>query len=393
VEDTLCWAEVDLGALAANITHLKSRIGGEEMILVAKADGYGHGACTIAMAAQRAGIERIAVATFREAWELRRAGIYARILVLGPFLEEEAAFGLPHGVEFTLPSGEHARILERVARQSAIPARCHLKLDTGLNRLGMRPQEALELLSELESSRFIVWSGCMTHLAAGTGRLDPATGKQLALFDRFVKVARERNYLRQADLHVANSAAALSGIAEMHGPYDACRIGIAAYGVAPHPSFQTEELEPVLSVRTRIVQLKHVATGERVGYDGTWTARRPTRLAVLPVGYADGLAWRERNMSSVLVRGHRAPLVGRISMDLTTIDVTGIEGVQLGCEVTLLGASGGDRIRAEEIAANLGTIPYTVLCSLGKRVRRIAISADVEGGRLQQLGSKALHDP
>jgi len=375
VEDTLRWAEVDLGALADNLGLLRSRLGREELILVAKADGYGHGAVTVARAAQELGVERIAVATFREARELREAGIHARILVLGPFLQDEAAYGLLHGVEFTLPSREHARILERAARDHATPARCHLKLETGLNRLGMRPEEAMELLDELRGSRFVRWSGCMTHLAPSAGKSDPEARRQLGRFDRFVEQARLRNHLREADLHVANSAGVLSGLT---GRYDACRVGIAAYGVAPHPSFEGQGLRPVLSVRTRVVQLKEVEPGERVGYEGTFTARRATRLAILPLGYADGLPWRAESGGFVLIRGRRAPLAGRISMDLATVDVTGIEGLRLGDEVTLLGSSGPERIRAEEVAATLGTIPYALLCSLGKRVRRIAIPADVE---------------
>jgi len=387
VEDTLRWAEVDLGALADNITYLRAQLGREELILVAKADGYGHGAVTVARAAQQQGVERVAVATFREAQELRKAGIHARILVLGPFLEDEAAFGLPHGVEFTLPSKEHAHVLERAARARAIPARCHLKLDTGLNRLGMRPEEAMELLEELRGSRFLQWSGCMTHLARGTGKDAPQVRQQLRRFDRFVEQARARNHLREADLHVANSAGVLSGVS---GRYDACRVGIAAYGVAPHPNFESEALRPVLSVRTRVVQFKDVAPGERVGYEGTFTARRPTRLAILPLGYADGMPWSAENRGFVLVGGRRAPLAGRISMDLTTIDVTGIDDLRLGDEVTLLGASGTERIRAEEIAETLGTIPYTLLCSLGKRVRRIVVPVDVERDPASAVESPAL---
>lgn len=387
MEDTLCWAEVDLGALVANLAHLRRRIGHESLILVAKADGYGHGACTVATAAQGCGVDRVAVATFHEAWELRRSGVHARILVLGPFLEEEAEFGLPHGVEFTLVSKEHARILERAARRSSIPARCHLKVDTGLNRLGMRPDEALELLSELEGSRFVHWRGCMTHIAASEGGNAPSALRQVALFDDFVARARRRNYLVGVELHVANSSGVLSGLSPR---YDACRVGIAAFGVSPHPSLETAELRPVLSVRTRVVQLKEIAEGGRVGYDGTWTAMRKTRLAVLPWGYADGMVWRDTHSGSVLIRGQRAPLVGRISMDLATVDVTDIAGVGLGERVTLLGADGADRIRAEEIARTHGTIPHAILCSLGKRVRRITIPAEVEGVPQARLERQAL---
>ena len=373
MDSSRAWAEIDLDALAKNLGLIRRLCTPSvAILLVAKADAYGHGAVPIAHHALRSGAQAIGVTTCHEALELRRAGIRSRIVVLGPALGEEALPALRQGVEVAIPSVELYRAMERTARGSATKARIHLKVDTGMNRLGMTPEEALTLLEDLRTSPFLLLSGLMTHVAATDGARSQSALDQARNFDELLTRARALGLLagpnERAWAHLANSACVLSGLTPL---YDAVRVGAAAYGIAPDPRLSHAELTPVMSVRTRIVHVQEVRSGESVGYGGTWTAKRASRVAVLPVGYDDGVDWRLGNQGEVLVRGRRVSIVGRISMDYTTIDVTDVASVGLGDRVTLLGADGGARIRAEEIAARTGTVAYDVTCSIGKRVERI----------------------
>jgi alanine racemase len=373
VDASRAWAEIDLDALAHNTAVVRRLVGPAVAIfLVAKADAYGHGAAAIAHHALRAGAQAICVTTCREALELRRAGVRARLVVLGPALGDEALPALRQGVEVAVPSLELFRALERAAREAAVKARVHLKIDTGMNRLGMTSEEALSALEDLRSGRFLVLAGVMTHVAATDGGRSSDAREQARRFDELLARARALGLLdgpsERFTAHLANSACVLAGHVPLH---DAVRVGAALYGLAPDPRLFHPELRPVMAVRTRIVHVQDVLAGERVGYGGTWEARRATRLAVLPVGYDDGLDWRLGNRGEVLVRGRRVAIVGRVSMDYTTIDVTDVPAAGVGERVTLLGADGGARIRAEEIAARTGTVAYDVTCSIGKRVERV----------------------
>jgi alanine racemase len=388
VDSSRAWAEIDLDALARNLGLVRRLIGPSVAIfLVAKADAYGHGAAAVAHHALRAGAQAICVTTCNEALALRRVGVRARIVVLGPALGDEALPALRQGIEVAVPSLELFRALERTARGAATQARIHLKVDTGMNRLGMTCAEALSVLGDLRAGTSLVLAGVMTHVAATDGARSDSAREQGRVFEELLGRARGLGLLagpsERFSAHVANSACVLSGLEPLH---DAVRVGAAAYGIAPDPRLFHPELQPVMSVRTRIVHLQEVLAGENVGYGGTWEARRATRIAVLPVGYDDGVDWRLGNQGEVLVRGRRVPIIGRISMDYTTIDVTDVPGVGLGERVTLLGADGGARIRAEEIAARTGTVPYDVTCSIGKRVERVftgggAVPSAVEPSR------------
>jgi len=374
VDASRAWAEIDLDALTSNLGVVRSRIGpGTALLLVAKADAYGHGAVSVAHHALAAGVDALCVTTSEEARELLRAGIRARTVVLGPVFDEQASYAIRNGIEVCVPSRALAQAVEQVARGLARAARVHVKVDTGMGRLGMSPTEALDVLARIRASRDLELAGVMTHLAAVDGGRSPGAGLQLDVFERFLAAARERDLLAGRDVwvHAANSAAVLSGL----GPrYDAVRVGIAAFGIAPDPSLATRELTPVLSVRTRVVHVGELARGRSVGYGSTWTARRPSRIAVLPVGYDDGVSWRLGNRGSVLLRGRRAPIVGRISMNYTSVDVTDIPGVELGERATLVGEDGAERIRVEELAELAGTVPYEITCSIGRRVSRTWLS-------------------
>lgn len=367
------WAEIDLDALAHNLDVIARRAGeGVRVMLVVKADAYGHGAVAVAHHALRCGISALGVGTSAEALELRKAGVRARILVLGTIVDEEASATLRHGVEIALHSSDRARWLAELAGRLGVRARVHLKVDTGLGRLGVLPSKALELLELVHQSPQLDLAGVMTHVASPDGALDPRTGEQLEVFERVLAQARERSLLR-GWIHAANSACLFTG----NDPrYDCVRPGISAYGVLPGNLPGGRDLEPVMSLHSQIVFLKDLPAGAEVGYGGTWRASRATRIATLPVGYSDGLAWRLGNVGEVLIRGRRAPIVGRVSMDYTCVDVGHIAGAAVGDRVTILGAQQDERIGIEEIAARVGTIPYEVSCSIGKRVERVYVGGE-----------------
>lgn len=381
METSRAWAEVDLDALTANLERLRRRIDSSvALLLVAKADAYGHGAVAVAHHALGTFAEAIGVTNCAEAMELRQAGIRARLVVLGPTFVEEAPPAIRSGVELCVPSIELGQHLGRLAEQLGKPARVHVKVDSGMGRLGVPPERALSLLETVQRSPFLELAGVMTHLAATEGAENAQAHEQMATFERILRAARGRGLLagREVWIHAANSAGVLSGL---NPRYDAVRVGIAAYGIAPDPRLATEDLHPVLSVRTRIVHLRDLRAGQSVGYGGTWVAPRPTRLAILPVGYDDGVAWRLSGRGSVLIRGKRSPIVGRVSMDYTTVDVTNLPALSLGETATLVGADGAERIRVEEIAKLAGTIPYEILCQIGKRVKRTYVGGPVRTPR------------
>jgi alanine racemase len=362
------WADVDLDALAHNLTHIGELAGpGVKRILVVKADAYGHGAVAIAHHAMRCGVDALGVSTSGEALELRGAGVRAPILILGTVLEEELADCLQNDVQIGLHSMDRLRRLERLASRQRAPVRVHLKIDTGMGRLGVLPERALELLRAIRQSRRLELAGVMTHIAAADGARADSTRTQLARFEQVLGPARAEGLL-SGWVHCANSACLFTGLRPL---YDAVRPGISAYGVLPPELPGAHDLVPVLALRAQIVYLKDLPSGERVGYDGTWTAQRRTRVATLPLGYNDGLPWRISNAGWALVHGRRVPIIGRVSMDYAMLDVTDVHGVKVGDIATLIGRDGPDEIRVQELARAAGTIPYEITCSVGKRVRRI----------------------
>jgi alanine racemase len=362
------WADIDLDALAHNLARIAQLAGpAVRRILVVKADAYGHGAVAIAHHAVRCGVDALGVSTSGEALELRDSGVRAPILILGTVLEQELSDCLQNQVQIGLHSMDRLRRLERMARRLTGPVRVHLKIDTGMGRLGVLPERALELLRAVRNSRRLVLGGVMTHMAAADGARADSTRVQLERFESVLAPAR-REGLLAGWVHCANSACLFTGLPDL---YDAVRPGISAYGVLPPELPGAAELAPVLALRAQIVYLKDIGIGEPVGYDGTWVARRRTRVATLPLGYNDGLPWRLSNAGWALVRGRRVPLIGRVSMDYATLDVTDVRGVKVGDVATLIGRDGDEQIRVQEIARAVGTIPYEVTCSVGKRVRRI----------------------
>ena len=364
------WAEVDLDALSSNLAEISRRAGpGVGTMLVVKADAYGHGAVAIAHHAVRCGVSGFGVGTSAEALELRLSGIRLPILVLGTVVDGEVPALLGHGVEIGLHSIDRAHKLQLQGSQAGIFARVHVNIDTGMSRLGVRPQKALELLRAVHEASHLELAGVMTHISSPEGALDPRTDEQVRIFDETLSAARAEN-MELGQVHISNSAALFTGLQPLH---DLVRPGISAFGILPGELPGSEELKPVLSLKSQIVFLKDVPNGSGVGYGSTWRARGDRRIATVPVGYNDGVSWRLSNRGEVLVRGQRAPIVGRVSMDYTTIDVTEIPLVSVEDVVTFIGADGENRIEVEEIAGLAETIAYEITCAVGRRVQRVCI--------------------
>lgn len=362
------WAEIDLDALTTNLAVIRQRAGpGTRVMLVVKADAYGHGAVPIAHHAVRCGVAAFGVGSSAEALELRRAGIRLPILVLGTIIDDEADECLRNDVHVALHSTARRAMLQQLAARMGLRARVHVNIDTGMGRLGVLPAKAVELLREVKASPNLDLCGIMTHISAPDGAVAASTTDQQRLFEGVLREARAEG-LQRGWTHMANSAALFTSLKPR---YDTVRPGISAYGILPHDLRGSDELRPVLSLRTQVVFLKDIPAGYPVGYGSTWKSDRPTRIATLPVGYNDGVAWRLGNKGEVLVRGVRARIVGRVSMDYTTVDVGHIRGVEVGDVVTLIGSDGAQTITAEEIAAKADTIAYEITCSVGKRVARV----------------------
>jgi alanine racemase len=350
-------AEIDTAAFASNVETLAGSLpDGSRLIAVLKADGYGHGAVELARRCTPERVAMIATSLLEEALVLHDAGITLPLLVLGPMDQRSIAAATAAGITPAIPGPEALAAACRVAQERDVAV--HLKLDSGMGRMGVIESELQSVAEMIRATPRLRLDAIYTHFASAEED-EPFTAMQIANFDRMVEALRAAGI--EAPLHhLANSAATLKHIVR---PGDYVRCGIALYGGSP-------PLTPVMRWRSEIVRLKALPAGHAVGYGTTFHTARPSRIATLPVGYADGYSRMHSNNGDVLVRGRRAPVVGRVSMDLVTIDVTDIPEAELGDEVVLLGAQGSERITAEELAAKTGTISYEVFCRVGRRVPR-----------------------
>jgi alanine racemase len=360
-------ARVDLGAVERNSTLLKKRLGDAALCAVVKANGYGHGALPCANAALAGGATWLAVATAGEAVELRDGGITGRVLVMGALTSEELATALEASADVVIWTREFMALAASKAAAAGRAARIHVKLDTGMGRLGAgAPQEVLALLEDAERHEALEAIGLMTHFATADDP-DPAyLEEQLA---RFVPVADEaKRALPAIVVHAANSAAVLG---EPATGFDMARCGVALYGLDPFQHDPRDHgLEPALALESYVAAVKAFAPGDSAGYGRTWKATRDTCVGTLPIGYGDGFRRGLSNAADVLVGGRRYPLAGTVSMDNVTIELGPDSGVQVGEVATLIGAQGGERVLAEELARTLGTINYEITCGLTGRVPR-----------------------
>lgn len=371
------FAEIDLRAFERNVDAIASRLpDGTRLIALLKADAYGHGAVELARRCKPERVAMIGVALLEEALELRSAGITLPLLVLGALNETQVRMALDHDVTMGVPGPESLEAIARVARERDVAI--HLKLDSGMGRMGAVEGELQRVAEMIRSAPRLRIDAIYTHFANAGDPGDPLTDRQIANFDRMVEELRAAGITAPRH-HVSNSAATVRGIT--HG--DFVRTGIALYGAAPLDTELTR-LEPVMRWTTRIARLKELPPNHAVGYGATFHTKRPSRIATVPVGYADGYDRGLSNQGEVLIRGRRAPVIGRVSMDLTTIDVTDLSDAAPDDEVVLLGAQGNDEIRVEELAAKLDTISYEVFCGVSARVPRVYL----DGGSITRIRTR-----
>lgn len=370
------WAEVDLAAFRRNLARARKRAGDAAVWPVLKANAYGHGAVTIARVCAEEKVQRIGVGDSGEALQLRYSGVKLPLLVLGTIIDAEIPDLLEHDIEVGVHSESRVHSLGRMAAERGLRLGVHLKVDSGMGRLGVRPEAALRVAQAIDEEPALGFLGLMTHFSSSQGAHAACTDGQQALFLAAVAEIRE-SLGGLPTLHSANSAALFSGI---HPIGDAVRPGISLYGILPQEVCNDADLEPVLSLHTQLVFQKDVPPNTSVGYESRWTSHRQTRLATLPIGYNDGVPYRlgAGGRGQVLVRGQRCPIVGAVSMDYCTIDITHVQDATIGDRVTFIGKDGLEIITAADVAAATGTIPYEITCRLGSRVHRVYLDAETE---------------
>ena len=397
-------ARIDLAALKSNYQHIVDYLeqgsgavssNGKNdarprpgVIAVVKANAYGHGAGQVALALEAAGADLLACADIEEGAALRKAGVRADILVFGALSVSDLDGIFDCTLTPTISTPGAARAVQAAAGKYRKRVRYHLKVDTGMNRLGFRFDNLRRTLPGLLASQNLDLEAVYTHFATADDPESPLFTEQRVRFERaraeiaeLMRGARQerRETDRSADsavsavassspyVHAANSAALLR---DSRVWYDRVRPGLLLYGIVPPPLASTLPLTPIMTLSSRIVAVKGVRAGEGVGYGVKFMAEQPTTIAIVPAGYADGLDLRLAGRGSVLIRGRRAPIVGSVNMDMLMADVSGLD-VSPGDEVVIIGAQGADRIDVREMAARIGTIPYEILCRIGSRIERV----------------------
>ncbi len=366
-------ATIELGAIRHNLAVAARRAPGRAVIAVVKADAYGHGAVPVARTLVAAGCGRLAVHSVAEASALRDAGLEVPILVMGGVCgPAEAELAAAAGLVPAIHHAGHAELLARVARgrERALPVQ--VEVDTGMRRMGVPPSEAPALLESVAREPGLVLEGVYTHFARADELETESSLAQVAIFRRVLETARARG-VDPGLVHAANSAGLLAGkeLAEALPEAGAVRPGIMLYGVRPAPHLDVD-LRPAMTLRTRVVHVRRLRPGDAVGYSAQYRARRATRVATLPLGYADGVPVSASNRGRVLIRGRRMPIAGRVSMDYVGVDC-GDEPVSVGDEAVLFGAGDGRQLLVEEAAEAAGTIPYELLVRVGARVPRVFV--------------------
>jgi alanine racemase len=382
------WVDVDLDALEHNLVCLRERLAGSGTLSMAvvKADAYGHGAVGVSRVLAAAGVDWLGVALLEEGAEIRRAGVEVPILVLGTARPAKIALYARYRLTPTISSLAELALWRDWTAGPGEAQPIHLKVDTGMGRLGVAVEEVIQVLDVLRSHPRLRLAGLLSHFGDADDLASPRNLSQemsfMAVLGQLTAAERERIVI-----HMANSAAALHHPRSRH---NLARLGIAIYGLDPAnrpdrplPRESRTDLKPVMSVKARIVQLREVPAGTPVSYGGRTVTRRRSRIAVVPVGYADGYAWRLTGKAEALVRGRRVPIAGSVTMDMTVLDVTEA-GAELGDEVVLLGRQGNEEIAATELATHAGTISWEILCHLGLRLPR----RYVREGRVEELMSR-----
>ncbi|MDD2509801.1 MAG: alanine racemase [Syntrophomonas sp.] len=363
------WAEIDLTAIKHNMLIIKNRVSPAMIMAVVKADGYGHGMLEVSRACLQEGVEWLGVASLDEAIHLRESGITAPVLVLGFISEEFAEAAVEHEISATVFSFSFARALSQAAGRLSRTARVHIKVDTGMGRLGFAPiPQSIALVQEIAAMPGIEVQGIFTHFADADTIDKSFTYEQLRIFSKFVK-SLEEGGLSIPLKHCSNSAALLD-IPEAR--LNMVRAGIVIYGLYPSEDMKQLGLDiiPAMTLKSRVSYLKVLEPGHYVSYGRTFCCQRATRVATVPIGYADGYHRLLSNRSSAVIRGEKVPSIGMVCMDQCMFDVSGLERVEEGDEVILFGKP-SDGVTADDLARILGTINYEIVCALSARVPRL----------------------
>ncbi len=362
-----CWIDIDLAALRSNFHIVGNHLEGKPPILaVVKANAYGHGAVPVSRTLLEEGASILGVATVDEARELRQGGIQGRILILGRMVQADIPAALRWHTEITLQHPDMARWVSKAAISKGVTVPVHLKVDTGMTRLGFYWETAFEEILEVLELPGLDLCCVYTHFANADLGDREFTQKQIHRFEE-LQLKLEATGVKVCH-HISNSAAILTGQTP-----EGCgaRPGIMLYGSSPSGNIPSEELRPVLSWKCRVLQIKEVPEGTGISYGHDFITTRPSRIATISVGYADGYLRCLTNRGQVLIGGKRAPVVGRVTMDMTMVDVTDLPEINLGDEVVVLGGQGEDNISAEEVATWADTINYEIFCALSHRVPRV----------------------
>ncbi len=376
MDGIVTWAEIDLDAIAFNIQAFKRHVGKKVKVIgVVKANAYGHGAVPVAESALKAGAEMLAVHRMIEGIELRKAGIRAPILIMGYTPADGAEQTVAWKLTPSLMTPEFAQALSQRATAAGVSIPIHIKVDSGMSRYGLMPEEVVEFLQAIAGLPGIQLEGLFTHFATADWADQSNARQQLSIFNEVSTAARQAGFDFPM-LHAANSAAMMR-LPEAH--FDAVRTGIAMYGLEPSSEWSPPfEIHPALALKSSVCRVRMLPAGAGVSYGRTYITTRPTRAALVPVGYGDGFHRILSNKGSVLIRGRRAAILGRVCMDQIVVDASDIPDVQQDDEVVLVGKQGAARIRAEEVAKLAGTINYEVTTSLLPRVARLYF----QGGEL-----------
>ena len=364
------WVEIDLPAIDRNVGRIKQALPPHvRYVAVVKADAYGHGMPEVATRLLQAGVDCFAVANVAEAAKLREVGHDADILLLSPTLPNELPRALALGLDVTLNSLEEARALATAVAKSGLKAKVHVKVDTGMGRAGVWHEQAAELFAFVQADAAFEWRGVYTHFSDADSDAAYTAGQRtifLKLLERIPPTVRAGLMI-----HADNSAGLESFSAS--APFNAVRVGLMQYGLPPSSGSFLASLrpEPVLSFHARVVLVKDLPAGTAVSYNRTKILSRPTRVAIVAVGYGDGVPTAASNRGTFLVRGQRCPILGRVTMDQTIVDVTDVSSVVVGDIATILGAQGADRITVAEFCAWSDCIPWEALCTLTQRVQRV----------------------
>jgi alanine racemase len=366
------WAEIDLNAIRHNLREIRRVIHPRSAVMaVVKANAYGHGMLEITDTVLKEGVDRLAVARPEEGITLREHGITVPILIMGLTLPEQTDQIVRHNLTPAIATLDAARAISSAARRHKKTARIFIKLDTGMHRVGIYFQNALPFIEEVAKLEHISIEGVFTHFSTADARDKSYTRSQYDAFSLIVST------LDKKGLHIPIKSAANSGavidLPDMHLDY--VRPGISLYGLSPSTEVMEKvQLQPAMQFKTRIVYLKQVPRGSKIGYGCTYTVQQDSTIATLPVGYADGYNRLLSNFGEVLVHGQRCPVIGRVCMDQIMVDVTNIPDVAIGDQVVLFGKQGDAEISIDEIAKKLNTINYEVVCSISARVQRVYLN-------------------